>query len=556
MLRSAAAWVIGLAACSAPPTAAAIPAADQADPGKDVAEVSDLSFAETADAVPADLSAPADIVDVAAPSDLGPDAKTGDVDADLADEFGDVAADGLADVDAQPTVAVEVDPGEPGGLVSGACVNAENLSPSACFTVKCAPGKVCMGKGECVPAAAFWADDSAPATQAWAAVATREGGGYGVAWAAGNFFEGEQHIWLRVFAQGTEVGGTSLQVSASGTKANLAPSVAALGDGSWIVLWRRDDMQAGVVSYWAQRVLADGSALDGAPLQVNLTTLGSSESSGSTNIIAPVIVRLRNGRMLMAWSGGIQGGATPMGIYARLFDTQGQPMSAELDTGGIDANGPSFSPGIAALPGGKALLVWQGAAGGAKGPQVVRGRVLGDDGTPQTPVLLLTPSAQSYEALPAAAGYLSGQALVSWKAGDDPNATSAVNVRARLLGTPLPAAAGLPLPAGAAMLLDSDSEGTYPGASPLAVLSQHRAMAIWHNQGDPLHTIWGKRHYRSVDAWECEASNLGGPLLSGEAGPRWLPALASWENGKVVLAFSTNLVGMDQFRVAVRLWQW
>jgi len=41
-----------------------------------------------------------------------------------------------------------------------------------------------------------------------------------------------------------------------------------------------------------------------------------------------------------------------------------------------------------------------------------------------------------------------------------------------------------------------------------------------------------------------------------ESGPRWPPALASWENGKVVLAFSTNLSGMDQYCVGVRLCQW
>ena len=310
------------------------------------------------------------------------------------------------------------------------------------------------------------------------------------------------------------------------------------------------------MSYWTQRVSADASGLSGAAQQVNVTKLGSSESSGSTNVIAPVVVRLRNGRLLMAWSGGAQGGATPLGIYARLFDEKGQPMSEELETGGVLPNGQSFSPAIGALPGGQALLVWQGAANGGKGPQVVRGRMLKDDGSALTPVLTLSPASQPYEALPAVAGYLSGEALVSWKAGDDPNATSAVTVRGRLLGTPLPTLPGALLPAGPAAALDDDSVGSYPGAAPVAALSEHRAMALWHNQGQPDHTIWGKRHYRSVDAWDCQVTNLGGPLLPGEGGPRWLPALASWENGKVVLAFSTNLAAMNQFRVAARLWQW
>ncbi len=391
-------------------------------------------------------------------------------------------------------------------------------------------------------------------------MATRSDGAFAVAWSAGSYFEGKQTVWLRLFAAGTAAGGVSLAVSATDAAANLAPSVAAMADGSWLVLWRADDPSSDELRFLARRVAADGTANLEDPFQVNATTLGSAGSSGGTNIIAPLVVRLRNGRLLMAWSGAAKATATagggPLGIYARLFDAFGQPLGGELDTGGLAAGGASFSPAIAALAGGQALLAWEGPVVGGKGPRIVRARAFGEQGNALGAVLTLTPGAQDYEALPAVAGYLSGETLLTYKAGDNPTSTSAVTVRGRLIGSNLPVSSGGTLPAGAPGDLDFDSEGTYPGAAAVTTLSAQRAMAVWHNLGKPNPSLWARRHYRAVDAWDCEATDLGGPQLPGEAGARYLPALAGWDNGKWVLAFSTSQVGMDQYRVAVRLGAW
>lgn len=561
---------MGAAACSPAPTAAPgstvadtaaapdtthLDATDVAQPTGDADAAAggnaDASSQDSDDAAMQDGGSGA--VDTAVDADTGDSGAAGDAGADVA---GDADGDGSADVAA----GVVVGPGEPGGKVvagpAGSCVEPDKTVPGACQFVSCAAGNVCVGKGECVPKAAFWADSVAPANQAWSAVATRPDGAYAAVWSAGKFFEGDMHIWMRVFAAGDDKGGAPLQVSEVGTPPNLAPSVAAMADGSWMVLWRRDDAANEVVSYQARKVQADGKVLAGPSQQVNTTVLGSSASSGSTNIIAPIVAKLRNGRLLMAWSGGAKGGATPLGVYARLFDDTGAALTGELDTGAIPVNGQSFSPAIGALSGGKAILTWEGPAVGGKGPRRVLGRVLGEVGAPQSPVLTLSPAAQPYEALPAVAAYASAQTLLTWKSGLDPLATSAVTVRSRLLGEALPQAPGQPVPAGAAADLDADGEGTYPGAAAIAVLSEQRAMAVWHNMGQLDHNIWGKRHYRSADAWDCQVSDVGGPKLTDEVGPRYLPALATWETGKFVLAFSTQLAGFDQYRVALRLGHW
>lgn len=451
--------------------------------------------------------------------------------------------------DAAPIAEVTVGPGESGGTFvvgpKGPCVDPADLAPPACLLVSCSAGKTCVGKGECVPATAFWADATAAPDQAWGAVATRPDGGFAVAWSVGDFFMGKQQIWTRVFALGTELGSPAVQVSsASAGLPNLAPSVAAMGDGTWMVMWRQVDPAKDEVRYLAQKVAADGQSLIGQPQQVNTTLLGDGASSGSTNIIAPVVVRLRNGRLLMAWSGGAKNAATKLGIYARLFDESGKPMTGELDTGAVLTSSAAYSPAIAALPGGAVLLAWEGMLAGGKGQRVVRGREFGDTGKPLGPVLTLSPMALPYEALPAVAGYASGHALALWKAGNNASATSAVGVLGGLIGSASPT------------LLADDPEGTYPGAAPVAVLSEHRAMAVWHNMGGPSHNIWARRHYRSVDAWDCQLTELGGPFLPGEADSRYLPALATWENGKYALVFSASLQGMDETRVGVRLGHW
>lgn len=548
---------------SAPQAAAASPAdATAADALADAAsnvDVGDTQDAPEPDAE-ADPGAKADAADglVDASAEVAADAEPADssaATADSADAPADMAADASAPVD------VLVGPAESGGVLAtgptGPCVEPANLAPAACLTVKCAAGKVCAGQGECVPATAFWADETAAPDQAWGAVATRPDGAFAVTWSAGNFFNGKQHIWMRTFLQGNEIGSPTLKVSPpGGVPPNLAPSIAAMGDGTWMVMWRQVDQTKDELRYLAQKVTPDGLGLIDAPQQINTTLLGEGASSGGTNIIAPVVMRLRNGRLLMAWSGGVKSGATQLGIYARLLDESGKPMTGELDTGAVLTAGTSHSPAIAALPGGQVLLAWEGMVAGGKGPRVVRGRAFGDNGAPLGPVLTLSPTALPYEALPAVAGYASGQTLALWKAGLDPTSTSAVGVRGRLIGQNLPTLPNLALPAGPPILLADDPEGTYPGAAPAAVLSEFRAMAVWHNMGGTAHNIWSRRHYRSADAWDCQLTEIGGPFLPGEANSRYLPGLASWENGKYVLTFSASMLGMDQTRVAIRLGHW
>jgi len=327
-------------------------------------------------------------------------------------------------------------------------------------------------------------------------------------------------------------------------------------DGSWLVMWRSEDEVADTIRYRARRMLGDGSGPAAEPFDANTTPLSFSASMGSTNVVAPVVVRLRDDTIIMAWSGAPVVGSASIGVYARLFDAAGAPITAELDTGAQLASVESHSPAIARLPAGAALLAWQGYSGIGKNGQIGRARVISGLGTLPGPVMTITPGVQEYEALPAVAAYPAGEVLVTTKVGDNANATSEVAIRAQLFEAGLDKPGISVPPGGPISTLATDDDGSYPSSAPVAALSDERAVAVWQNLGASKQTIWARRHYREHDAWDCATTDVGGPDLPGEAGTRVLPALAAFEDGHFVVGYTTILTGFDESRVAARVFAW
>lgn len=481
-----------------------------------------------------------------------------DIAADIAsDTPADSAADASADSTDAASGIVDLGPGQPfGTLVPGAagpCVEVAPFQSPDCATVKCSAGAVCVAGGVCAPQAGFYADDAGPADQAWPAVAAREDGAFAVAWSAGSYFGDGLQVKVRLFGAAGQALSATLAVSPAPGPAiamHYAPSVAAMADGSWLLLWRSELQAQSTAAYFVQQVAADGSALIGTPAQINATPLGI--ATGSSNIIQPVLVRLRNDRLMAAWVGNPQSGGGPT-VWARLINPDGTPLTGELDTGASAAGGPASSPAIGALTGGQALLVWEATLAG-KGPQLIRGRVFAEGGVPASAVLDLSPGAKPYEALPAVAGYPNGETLLMFKAGDSVGSTDKVDIRGRKLAATWPQPPKSGVMAGLPKILDTDPTGTYPGAAPAVLLSADRALAVWHNPGQPPYGIWGRRHWREVDAWDCQLLDLGGPQLGGEQGSRVLPAAAAWNNGRVAVVWTAQLSGgTNPSRIAVRL---
>jgi hypothetical protein len=509
-----------------------------------------------------DVTPPADdsaaLSDAAAPGDASGDlSEPGDVTPDAPDATSlDTAADDASwddtssdTVQTGDTVETGGSAGQPTWTVSGGCATANTWQSPECEAVACAAGEQCVGAGKCVPSGVFWASETAEYAEAYAAVASREDGAFAVSWSAGSWFEGSQVVYLRVFPDGTAAGGPALAVATDEPDVFRAPSVTTMEDDSWLVLWRSEDLASDVLRFRARRFLADGSAAAADTFDVNTTPLSVNASLGSSNIVAPVVIRLRDDQLIMAWAGG--GAATQLGVYTRLFDKTGVPITDDLLVSDPSLGTAAYSPAIARLPAGLALVVWQTGVPGTKGDQVLYGRTVSGNGA-LGPILPLSPGLQVYEALPAVTAYPTGEVLVMSKVGNNSNSTSSVDIRGQLFPAGI-AVAVTALNGGMVQTLDHDSEGFYPGQAPVAAFSDERAFGVWQDQGGSIRDVWFKRHYRQFDVWDCERESAGGPWLPDEAGGRYLPALSVWEDNHAVVAFSTDVFGGTASRIAIRL---
>ena len=490
-----------------------------------------LTEVSEADASTNDVTAP----DVTAPDVTAPDVTAADVTA--------------ADVTAPDVVIEDGEPGGPSWTIQGGCAVPLPFVMQACQLTTCAALETCVGNGHCVPTNSFLVDGVSSAVQAYPAVATRDDGAFAVAWAQGNYFEGTQQVVFRVFAAGEETGSTTIAVDGDDAIGGRAPSVTAMADGSWLVLWRSDEFDAGTMSYQARRILSDGSAPAAAAFDANLTPLSDADGSG-TNVIAPVVVRLRNDQLIMAWSGTPLAGG-PMRIFARLFDADGAATTDDLELSDPSAGPHAASVGIARLPAGLAFVSWQNGVAGTKNDQVVRGRTVDGQGA-LGPELALSPGLQPYEALPAVGAYDDGELLVTHKVSEISGSTAAVVIRGQLFPAGIEDA-----PVGfqgeEIVDLDFDANGTVPSAAPVAMLSPERAVTLWQDQGITPRLVWFKRHYRDANVWDCDRTNAGGDPIFNEAGDRFLPALAAWPEGHFVVAYTAQFTGLDETRVAVRI---
>jgi len=412
-----------------------------------------------------------------------------------------------------------------------------------------------MGAGLCLPAG-VWLPELPPGEQDLSspALAAHQDGAWALAASTGLVDTG-MHVRLQVYAKGATTGMPWLQLSPPGLVANRMPSVASLQQGGWLVVWRAEDAQNQTVAYFGARVALDGQSLVGGVFPLNSTLLGYGESTGNGNVVAPVVLRLRDDALLAVWSGGAKGQGIQLGIYARRFDAKGQALGPEIDTGSVVPGQQAQSPGIAALTGGTAMVVWEIQPAGKKGDPFVQGRRINEAGQMLGAPVALSPQVLEYEALPAVTGFADGSLLATWKASQNKSATSPVDVRAqRHFPDQVPAFKGK------AHTLAYDATGTYPYRASAATLPDGRAVVAWHNASSQPHVLELSRYYPSVDAFDCAPTDVSGVLLPDETGPRYIPDVVGFADGRILVAWHTavaNPNGVETLgRVALRFFPW
>jgi hypothetical protein len=278
--------------------------------------------------------------------------------AELCDDGGEVSWDGCTDNKASETLAPQVVAGAQdfpavAGLAGGGFViswqgDDEDGSGWGIFARRFDEAGLPMG-------------DVAQVNQVSAnhqeapAIAGLPDGGFVVVWQSKDQDGDDYGIYGRKASSDGLFDGNEIDINPYHKDPQLAPTVAALSDGRFVVSWQgaggADD--EGV---WARHFNADGTP-DGGATRLNQTTGDKQE--------APALAALPDGRFVAAWQSKNQDGGG-WGVYCRLFDEEGQPESGELQVN-LTGGGDQLAPAVAGLPDGGFVVAFHGKQDGADG---------------------------------------------------------------------------------------------------------------------------------------------------------------------------------------------
>ncbi|MDZ4217224.1 MAG: GEVED domain-containing protein, partial [Candidatus Gracilibacteria bacterium] len=142
-------------------------------------------------------------------------------------------------------------------------------------------------------------------------------------------------VYARRFDSSGNPVGNEFQVNTVTTNAQQYPDVAIGDNGDFIIVWESYDQETGSIpktdasaGIFARRYSPAGAAIDPTEFQVNTTIFGAQQRpvvAGDTDLF------------VVAWESLSQDGDN-FGIFARRFDSQGGPLSAEFQVNSYSTN--------------------------------------------------------------------------------------------------------------------------------------------------------------------------------------------------------------------------
>ncbi|MGO4573410.1 cadherin domain-containing protein, partial [Microvirga sp. 2TAF3] len=140
---------------------------------------------------------------------------------------------------------------------------------------------------------------------------------------------------------------TRVNITAAGDQS--APSIKALADGGWVVVWQSANQDGSGWGVYQQRYDRDGKALGTVDELVNVTTANDQSD--------PSITALTDGGWVVTWTSGPFWDGE---IYQRRYDKNGNPASGETRVNTTTASDQSGSS-VTALSDGGWVVTWQSA---------------------------------------------------------------------------------------------------------------------------------------------------------------------------------------------------
>lgn len=176
------------------------------------------------------------------------------------------------------------------------------------------------------------------------------------------------------------------------------PDVAA-GSNQLIVTWSSWDQDGSDWGIFAQRYDAAGEKL-GSEFRVNTTTrLGQRESRVAVD---------SQGRFVVLWQSLNQDGGS-WGVYARVFDADANPLSAEILVNTGTTTGSQIHPDVAFLSNGQFAVTWEGRGAGDNAG--IFAKILNFDGSSATSSFLVNSTTTGNQSHPRVTSTTTGFAI-------------------------------------------------------------------------------------------------------------------------------------------------
>ena len=159
---------------------------------------------------------------------------------------------------------------------------------------------------------------------------------------------GVSDIYARSAKNGTNFFTADVRVNSYVKDANTHPAVAALADGSAIVVWQSHGQDTKEWGVYARKLLKSGLPTTGKEFLVN---------QFKSNQRNPAVAALANGNFVVVWVSDQQRSLVSSDVYARIFSAGGVALSDELPVNPGVTNFCS-NPQVAALNDGGFTVVW------------------------------------------------------------------------------------------------------------------------------------------------------------------------------------------------------
>ena len=291
------------------------------------------------------------------------------------------------------------------------------------------------------------------------------------------------------------------------------PVVATPADGSFVVAWQSNIQDNSGWGIFAQRY--DSFGLEaGGEFQVNETT--ALAQSG------PDVAALTDGRFIIAWSG--QGADDDEGVYARIFDADGQESVGEKMLN-VSTVGKQTQVQVVAHMAGSFGAVWTGSDDWAFG---IKGGRYKPDGSMMTAEMQLNEYIGGNEYFPAAGVLPNGYSAVVW-VSEDIN-TAHRDIFGRVFNS-------IGAPTGTEFQVGEDPTAEQSGVvlAPYGVVGNAGFVVVWSDDkadGDDL----GLQGQRYSQTGILNGSEFG--VNDYVTGPQELPAVAARDTKEYIVTWS------------------